>query len=103
MGMQVLSILGANDPAVLLSHAYSSEGQLLPLSLTPAAASSRLLCDSCLRSGAKSILTTQNVTVNLHHDGVPPTAFALLLAPLLSLWQLSAWVPFSYMPAVALR
>mgnify|MGYP003317943537 CR=1 FL=1 len=42
MGMQVLSILGANDPAVLLSHAYSSEGQLLPLSLTPAAASSRL-------------------------------------------------------------
>ena len=32
MGMQVLSILGANDPAVLLSHAYSSEGQLLPLS-----------------------------------------------------------------------
>ena len=76
MGMQVLSILGANDPAVLLSHAYSSEGQLLPLSLTPAAASSRLLCDSCLRNGAKAILTTQNVTVNLHHDGVPPSAFA---------------------------
>ena len=73
---EVLSILGANDPAVLLSHAYSSEGQLLPLSLTPAAASSRLLCDSCLRNGAKAILTTQNVTVNLHHDGVPPTAFA---------------------------
>ena len=73
---EVLSILGANDPAVLLSHAYSSEGQLLPLSLTPAAASSRLLCDSCLRNGAKAILTTQNVTVNLHHDGVPPSAFA---------------------------
>lgn len=76
MGMQVLSILGAGDPSVLLTRAYDSEGLMLPLSLTPAAASSRLLCSSCLRGDALAILETKDSTANYHHDGVPPDAFA---------------------------
>ena len=77
MGMQVLSILGANDPSVLQSFAYKSEDLILPLQLTPAAASSRLLCEKCLRPAeALQTLTTANVTVNLHHDGVLPSSFA---------------------------
>ena len=75
MGMQVLSILGADDPSVLLSRAYDSEGLLLPLDLTPAAADSALLCDSCLDATTRTTLTSLNVTVNLHHDGVPPSAW----------------------------
>ena len=75
MGMQVLSILGAQDPSVLLSHAYDSEDLVLPLTLTPAAATSQLLCDKCLPAEARTTLLTRNATVNLHHDGVPPEAF----------------------------
>jgi len=77
MGMQVLSVLGARDPSVLLSNAYDSEGIVLPLTLTAAAAQSRLLCDTCLHPAeALHTLRTANSTVNLHHDGVPPSAFA---------------------------
>jgi len=76
MGMQVLSILGANDPDVLLSHAYDSENLVLPLTLTPAAATSKLLCDDCLPQAALRTLRSANVTVNLHHDGVAPSSFA---------------------------
>ena len=76
MGMQVLSILGARDPSVLLSNAYDSEGLILPLELTSAAASSRLLCEGCLPAAALATLRTRNVTVNLHHDGVAPSSFA---------------------------
>lgn len=75
MGMQVLSILGAKDPSVLLSYAYDAEGLQLPLVPTPAAASSRLLCDGCLPAEARTTLLTRNATVNLHHDGVPPEAW----------------------------
>ena len=76
MGMQVLSILGADDSSVLLSHAYDSEGLVLPIHLTADAHTSRLLCEGCLLpAGALATLTKHNSTVNLHHDGVPPTAF----------------------------
>ena len=76
MGMQVLSVLGAADPSVLLRHAYDSEGLQLPLSLTPAAATSTLLCKDCLPGDSLYTLSKLNSTVNLHHDGVPPSAFA---------------------------
>ena len=76
MGMQVLSILGAGSSSVLLSHAYDSEQLQLPLALTPAAATSALLCKDCLPGDTLFVLTQQNSTVNLHHDGVPPSAFS---------------------------
>ena len=77
MGMQVLSVLGAADSSVLLSNAFKSEDLVLPLTLTKHAATSRLLCDGCLRpSEALTTLTTRNSTVNLHHDGVDPASFA---------------------------
>ena len=75
MGMQVLSILGARDPSVLLSYAYDSEDLQLPLNLTAAAATSALLCEGCLPAAVRKTLTTRNATVNLHHDGVPPDAW----------------------------
>lgn len=76
MGMQVLSVLGAADPSVLLHHAYDSEQLQLPLTLAPAAAASALLCKDCLPGDSLDTLTRVNSTVNLHHDGVPPSAFA---------------------------
>jgi gamma-glutamyl hydrolase len=77
MGMQVLSILGARDPSVLLSHAFDSEGLMLPLQLTDEAAGSMLLCEACLHPpDALKTLTQHNSTVNLHHDGVDPSSFA---------------------------
>ena len=77
MGFQVLSILGARDPSVLLSNAYDSEGIVLPLELTADAKPSMLLCDDCLHPAeALATLTNKNSTVNLHHDGVDPKAFA---------------------------
>lgn len=76
MGMQVLSVLGARSSSVLLSHAFDSEGLFLPLRLTPAAATSKLLCATCLPVQTLETLTTKNSTVNLHHDGIIPDSFA---------------------------
>jgi len=76
MGMQVLSVLGAADGRVLLSNAYDAESMLLPLTTTPAAQTSRLLCEGCLPAPARDALATKNITVNLHHDGVAPSSFA---------------------------
>ena len=65
MGLQVLSVLGANSSSVLLSNAFDSEGLSLPLRLTTAAETSQLLCSTCLPSSTLTTLTSQNSTVNL--------------------------------------
>lgn len=83
MGLQVLSILGAGSSDVLARRAYHTN-LLLPLSLTPAAQHSRMLCsptnapacEAPVAAAAVATLTTRNVTVNLNHDGIPPSAFA---------------------------
>ena len=77
MGMQVLSVLGAADGAVLLPNAFDSERMVLALDPTPAAATSRLLCGrGCLPASARVALLGANLTVNLHHDGIAPASFA---------------------------
>lgn len=75
MGFQLLAILAANDSSVLLHNAFDSEDISLPLELTAAAKDSPLLAKAPARILA--ILTQQNVTNNLHHDGVAPATFTV--------------------------
>lgn len=75
-GFQLVHVLAAGTDAVLTSDAFDSEDLPLALDVTPAAPSSRLLGGvSAISPRAYSTLTTQNVTENLHHDGVEPAAY----------------------------
>lgn len=73
-GLQLLSVLLARDGAVLRGG-FDSEALQLPLELPPGAlAGSRLL--GALPPEVVGWLTSENITVNLHHLGVAPEAFA---------------------------
>lgn len=72
MGFQLLNVLAANDLAVLSHSAFDSEGISWPLNIQ-SRANSRMW--SAAPSEVMDILTTENVTVNLHHDGVTPQTF----------------------------
>eukprot|EP00755_Sulcionema_specki_P031820 Sspe_Gene.97420::Locus_71011_Transcript_1_1_Confidence_1.000_Length_736::g.97420::m.97420/K01307/GGH; gamma-glutamyl hydrolase len=88
MGFQTLAILGAGgNTSVVEYNAFDSEDMSLPLDVTQAAASSRLLGKACPASIYK-IATTWNVTSNLHHDGVVPSMF--LSSPLKENFRLLA-------------
>ena len=71
MGLQTLAVLAA--PGVLETNAYDSEDLSLPLEFTEAAQSSRLF--GAMPEKLKHWLSSENLTSNLHHDGVPPRAF----------------------------
>lgn len=73
MGLQTLSILGAGSGRVLETYAFDSEDESLPLKLTEAAAHSQLFGQ--MPQHLKQWVTTENLTSNLHHDGVPPKEF----------------------------
>ena len=75
MGIQTLSLLVSQDPGILQSGAFDSEGLMLPLNLTDAAWSSRMFGASHMSSETLAIVTTEPVTTNLHHDGINPDAF----------------------------
>jgi len=75
LGFQLLSVLAANDHAVLLKYAFDSENLPLSIELTPEAATSRLLGPSCPPSVLNTLIH-QNSTMNLHHDGISPDSFA---------------------------
>lgn len=69
MGMQLLSILAAHNTSVLSLDAFDSENVSWPLVLnTDDAYAGRLI--GTAPGDIVRILTTQNVTENLHHDGV---------------------------------
>jgi gamma-glutamyl hydrolase len=76
MGIQTLSVLISRKPSVVQLNAFDSESLMLPLNLTTPqmAKYSRLLRAMPLH--ILDVLTTKNVTVNLHHDGVPPETFS---------------------------
>jgi len=76
MGFQTLTIIAAGSPSVLERGVFQSEGISLPLELTPEAASSRLLGSDSLPPRILRWLTTENLTSNIHHDGVSPATFA---------------------------
>lgn len=72
MGMQLLCIL-RSDPDVLSSDSFDSEEISLPLHLAPEAETSRLLRN--VPHNMMTWLQTENITTNLHHDGIKPENF----------------------------
>ena len=80
MGVQTLAILGAGSGDVLSSGSFDSEDESLALDLAPAAAASRMFGNSFPTAAPADTvlkwLTTENVTSNLHHDGLEPAVFA---------------------------
>jgi gamma-glutamyl hydrolase len=74
-GMQVLSLLAAQNQSVLVEGVYDAENLSLPLTLVaPGGPASRLV--SSMPPDVRATLTAANSTLNLHHDGVPPAAYA---------------------------
>lgn len=68
MGFQTLCVLAANDPNILTEGIFDAEGISLPLLLTHEGRSSRLW--KGLNPYVQNTLENQNVTCNLHHDGI---------------------------------
>jgi gamma-glutamyl hydrolase len=73
-GMQVLSLLTSHNQSVLVEYAFDSENYSVPLDFTPDGVSSSRLFGGAPASILKTF-STENVTLNLHHDGVPPDRF----------------------------
>ena len=76
MGFQTLSVLIAQDPGVLESGVFDSDPLMLPLNDVSRLDTARLwngLRD--INPNALKWVTTENITVNLHHDGVSPESF----------------------------
>jgi gamma-glutamyl hydrolase len=72
-GFQLLGILSAQDPNVLETYAFDSENLPLPLNFTSLAPKSRMWSISPELYNA---FQTQNITINLHHDGILPDTFS---------------------------
>ena len=73
MGFQLLSELAAQNTSVLETNAFDSENLPLPLVFTEEAKSSRLWGSA--PPSIISIFANQDVTINLHHDGVAPDTY----------------------------
>lgn len=73
MGFQLLHVLAAKDLSVLTHSAFDSEGIAWPLMLENQG-ESRMW--TAAPNDVIAILGTQNVTVNLHHDGVTPETYS---------------------------
>lgn len=75
MGMQTLTNLVSNQTSLLKHGVFDSESLMLPIDLP----SPDMKTESrILRAMPKDVLTwltTENVTTNLHHDGVLPEAY----------------------------
>lgn len=74
MGFQLLSLLTAQDDSILCHACFDSEGTPMPLDFSePLASKSRLF--GAMTDELKHKLSTENLTENSHHDGVPPSVF----------------------------
>jgi gamma-glutamyl hydrolase len=78
-GFQLLCILAAGTD-VLEHNAFDSEDYSIPLNLTAEGLVSRLFGPMPL--DVVQTLVKENVTTNLHHDGVTPDTFAAKVSPL---------------------
>lgn len=75
MGLQTLSLLVSEDASVLKRGAFDSESLMLPLDLpSPSMATESRMLQS-FASQVLQWITSENITVNLHHDGIPPNEF----------------------------
>jgi len=75
LGFELLNILTSQDENVLSEGVFDSDGLSLALNMTPKAETSRMFGNELIPSTVIKILTTQNVTENLHHSGVTPANF----------------------------
>ena len=73
MGFQTISILAAHNESVLALNAFDSENISWPLAFTDAAWESRVIGDA--PAFVQTTFASTNSTLNLHHDGVPPSAY----------------------------
>jgi len=73
-GFQLLSILAADNTSVLETYAYDSENLPLALDFTSLAPQSRLWGQA--PQDIYEIFSSENITINLHHDGVPPNEYS---------------------------
>lgn len=73
-GFQVLALLASNNQSVLSRNAFDSENESLPLNITAEGLRIPLFADA--PPDVLETLTTQNSTLNLHHDGVAPSDWA---------------------------
>ena len=76
MGFQLLHVLGSGgNQSVLQRYAYDSYYISMPLFFTPAAKSSFLFDAAEIPAKLFGAFQTENITLNLHHDGVDPAAY----------------------------
>ena len=75
-GMQVISLLESQNASVMSYGAFDSEGLSLPLEITwDGHHSTRLFSANTAPADIVQTFMSENVTLNLHHDGVTPDAF----------------------------
>jgi gamma-glutamyl hydrolase len=76
-GMQVLSLLVAQDASVMAYNAFDAENESLALDITwDGHHSSRIFSVVTAPADIVATLSSTPSTVNLHHDGVPVSRFA---------------------------
>lgn len=76
MGFQLLHILGSgSNHSVLQEHAYDSYYVSMPLEFTPAAKRSWVFSIDDIPPKLFNAFQSENITLNLHHDGVDPAAY----------------------------
>ena len=75
-GFQILSLLTSMNQSILEYNAFDSENYSIPLDITQDGHhSSRLFSANFAPSNIVNIFMTENVTMNLHHDGITPDSF----------------------------
>ena len=76
MGFQLLHVLGSGgNQSVLQRYAYDSYYVPMPLVFTPAAKGSFIFDINEIPAKLFGAFQTENITMNLHHDGVDPAAY----------------------------
>jgi len=74
LGFELMGIIVANNASILSVASFVAEGLSIPLEFEPGARQSRLFGPLC-PDHIFSLLSDQNVTVNLHRDGFDPAVF----------------------------
>ena len=75
-GMQVISLLASGNASVMSYGAFDAENMSLPLQISwDGHHSTRIFSANSAPADVVGVLMSQNVTLNLHHDGVTPGAF----------------------------
>lgn len=76
MGFQLLHVLGSgSNHSVLLEHAFDSYYISMPLVFTSAAKESWIFDVDEIPVKLFNAFQTENITLNLHHDGIDPIAY----------------------------